>query len=505
MDVEGMDIQLTTKLRLAACICLIETLVTMQYNVIITAANDIVADKAPTGLVLFAYSIPSILTRVIVPLIRFPESTNYPILSLFGSSRSGDSIDNSTSLTKEINYPLRLIVCAASSGIGLQLLAHSNNIGVLILGIMLAALSSNLGDMSLQMLCARYPTSSKFAFGGYTAGSGFSASLGAFSYTYATSQMRMKYTTAFSIYSIAPLIALLAYAFMLPEPEGAAATAAEEEQEGIVRLPWKDKLRIIRPMFVPYMLPLATIFFIENAITQGIFPTLLYYVPIKNGSFFLARFFNGVFHETRDFYPLYLSVNQLSSFIGRLSFWLFRLPGGSSRSTRAYWALVYIETFALILQLSNSLSMKASPLPDAPESSVLYGPMGVISLAGIQGLAAGMVFCNTYWKILKKPLPSAVYDALDHSRARIGLQERRERANSEEEAMGLLTVSDDVPKTEREHSDSEETALREFLLSTIAPPDVISVALASIVGMALQKSLCDWQSFHGRELCAKMR
>jgi hypothetical protein len=122
------------------------------------------------------------------------------------------------------------------------------------------------------MLCARYPTSSKSAFGGYTAGSGFSASLGAFSYTYATSRMGLKYTNAFSIYGIAPLIALLVYAFMLPEPEGAVATAAEEEQEGIVRLPWKDKLRIIRPMFVPYMLPLATIFFVENAITQVSLP-----------------------------------------------------------------------------------------------------------------------------------------------------------------------------------------------------------------------------------------
>jgi hypothetical protein len=198
-------------------------------------------------------------------------------------------------------------------------------------------------------------------------------------------------------------------------------------------------------------------------------------------------------------------VNQLSSFAGRFSFWLFRLPGGSSRSTRAYWGLVYIETFALILQLANSLSMQTSPLPDAPEKSVLYGPMGVISLAGVQGLAAGMVFCNTYWKILQKPLPSAVYDALDDSRARIGLQERRARADSEEEAMGLLTLSDDAPKTEREYSGSEETALREFLLSTIAPPDVVSVAVASIVGMALQKSLCDWQSFHGRELCVRIR
>lgn len=139
----------------------------------------------------------------------------------------------------------------------------------------------------------------------------------------------------------------------------------------------------------------------------------------------------------------------------------------------------------------------------------MYGPMGVILLAGMQGLMAGVVFCNTYWKVMNKPLPPAVYEALDAARATDGLRDRAYRGSMDrvEEATGLLdgpVVS--APRNldgtfERSMSQSEETALREFLLSTIAPPDVISVTFASIFGMGIQKGLCSWQTMNGRELC----
>lgn len=208
---------------------------------------------------LFAYSVPSILTRIVVPLVRFPDIS----LRIGGGGPPGSS-----ALSREVNYALRLTVCAAASFAGLQLLALVDAIGMRVVGIMLCALSSNLGDMSLQMLCARYPNGSKHAFGGYTAGSGTAAILGASLYTLATSRLGMAPERAIAAVGIAPLGALAVYALVLPEPDGAAAGHAHDEKEGIVQLPWQDKLRIIRPMFVPYMLPLASIFFIENTVSQ---------------------------------------------------------------------------------------------------------------------------------------------------------------------------------------------------------------------------------------------
>jgi hypothetical protein len=86
-----------------------------------------------------------------VPFVRFPDGSNFQIVSLFtrrgGLDLDGDGIRESTSLTTEVNYPLRLVICAISSFLGLQILALFDKIGILVLGVMLAALSSNLCDM----------------------------------------------------------------------------------------------------------------------------------------------------------------------------------------------------------------------------------------------------------------------------------------------------------------------------------------------------------------------
>lgn len=120
------------------------------------------------------------------------------------------------------------------------------------------------------MLCARYPKASKWAFFGYTTGSGTAAVIGASYYTFVTSWMQWNYGWALSIVGVAPVLGGLCYAFILPDPEDDVMlpNIKDQEKEGIVQLPWKDKLRIIRPMFVPYMLPLATIFFLEHCTTQ---------------------------------------------------------------------------------------------------------------------------------------------------------------------------------------------------------------------------------------------
>jgi hypothetical protein len=168
-----------------------------------------------------------------------------------------------------------------------------------------------------------------------------------------------------------------------------------------------------------------------------------------------------------------------------------------------------IEGSAFLLQLANSSNMTSNieSSPDDPEKAVLYGPMGVVVLAGVQGMMAGVVFCNTYWKVMDKQLPPAVYDALDEAKARNELRDRAYRGDTEnrEETIGFLDGSTNAADKVGEgvRSQSQETALREFLLSTIAPPDVISVTIASLFGMALQQSLCKWQGANGRELCMK--
>lgn len=96
---------------------------------------------------------------------------------------------------------------------------------------------------------------------------------------------------------------------------------------------------------------------------------------------------------------------------------------------------------------------------------------------------------------MKLPLPPAVYKALDAARVRAGVA-----VTQGEEGIRLL---DDIAPTLRERSATEDMALREFLLSAVAPPDVASVTIASLVGMGLQRGLCAWQVMNGRELCLR--
>jgi len=229
---------------------------------------------------------------------------------------------------------------------------------------------------------------------------------------------------------------------------------------------------------------------------KGIFPTLLYYLPLDSISLRFADSFNRIFSESREFYPFYFAP----SFVRSLSLLtteptlvdskssrephrpLFNLPLPLTRRKDSLHDMVLgpdgDRRRRLIAQGSNSLSMTSSP------ATLLYGPTGVLLLTSLGGATAGATFCNTYWKVMKHPLPLVVYIALDAARSWVGVG-----APQEEEAIGLLGA---VASTPQERSVNVDMALREFLLSAVAPPDVTSVAIASLVGMCLQWGLCVW-------------
>lgn len=55
-----------------------------------------------------------------------------------------------------------------------------------------------------------------------------------------------------------------------------------------------------------------------------------------------------------------------------------------------------------------------------------------------------------------------------------------------------------------EEDEEGERAMREFLLSAVAPPDTVAVLVASVVGMRVQRGLCSAQVAGGRVLCRHM-
>lgn len=103
---------------------------------------SLVGNAAPPSVVLFAYTVPSIIIRMFVPYITFPD-----LRKIFSRTPEYSKIGNPETQSKEVDYVIRLSICAASSLFGLQLLAWANSVPVRVLGIAFASLSSNLGDM----------------------------------------------------------------------------------------------------------------------------------------------------------------------------------------------------------------------------------------------------------------------------------------------------------------------------------------------------------------------
>lgn len=123
------------------------------------------------------------------------------------------------------------------------------------------------------------------SLGGYAAGSGAAGLLGSFTYTLLTSSFGVTPSAVLSGIGIAPTIMLLTYSLVLPSPNAAREAAfanskdiddipVEEEAEGgdkgeiIGGLKLADKIRMVRPMAIGYMTPLAILMFLENVTTQ---------------------------------------------------------------------------------------------------------------------------------------------------------------------------------------------------------------------------------------------
>lgn len=281
------------------------------------------------------------------------------------------------------------------------------------------------------------------------------------------------------------------------------------------------------------------------------------------------------FRTAREFYPAFFTIHQLAIFFGRTSITLFRLPGGNCRSSLAYYGLSGAVLVCFFAMLTQSLSMADSTFSSIDhDSEVQFSPIAISFIVFAMGLCGGLGLSNTYWRVSKKPLPPAVWKALEKffpqrmPTARWegavtpvspseeeesyfyqhGCPRRRLRQafspsaqsplatavsngygddnDGSEDAFGTGTVEgwEDamaplLPAAGRERmkggrtpppsptaaatvwSQSEETALREFLISTIALPDILAILAASLASLWLQPKLCQLQVDGGREYC----
>jgi len=226
------------------------------------------------------------------------------------------------------------------------------------------------------------------------------------------------------------------------------------EEEGILRagsrknvsLSINDKLRLVRPMLMRYMLPLFMVYLFEYTINQGVAPTLLYPVPSPEGYWFLSK----IIHSVRDFYPLWQLVYQTTVFLSRssISIGIPPLPPNLLPLPSLLQGLIL-----LVLAFESSVGYYADDT-EGPSITLVF------FLISLEGICGGLAYVNVFYRVnQERPDPSSAHDM--------------ERAKQE----------------------------KEFKIGSIGFADSSGILFASILAIPTELALCKAQIRRGKLLC----
>ncbi|KAF9570088.1 battenin CLN3 protein [Mortierella alpina] len=156
------------------------------YVVILSAAVDLVGAEVPKGIVLLADITPSLLIKMIAPYF-----------------------------VHRIPYPVRVVFCASLSFSAVVLISMAQTISVRLIGVMMASLSSGLGELTFLMLSSFYPLKMVSAWSSGTGGAGL---LGALLFLALTSWIGLSIPRTLDVVAMFPISMLVAYFVLLTSP-----------------------------------------------------------------------------------------------------------------------------------------------------------------------------------------------------------------------------------------------------------------------------------------------
>ncbi|KAI7816772.1 CLN3 protein-domain-containing protein [Gamsiella multidivaricata] len=156
------------------------------YVVILSAAVDLVGAEIPKGLVLLADITPSLLIKMTAPYF-----------------------------IHRVPYPVRVIFCASLSFSAVILIALAETISVRLVGVMMASLSSGLGELTFLMLSSFYPLRMVSAWSSGTGGAGL---LGALLFLALTSWFGLSIPRTLGVVALFPVMMMISYFIILTDP-----------------------------------------------------------------------------------------------------------------------------------------------------------------------------------------------------------------------------------------------------------------------------------------------
>ncbi|ODN81096.1 protein BTN1 [Cryptococcus amylolentus CBS 6039] len=481
------------------------------YVIILSAALDLVSAETPKGIVALFNIFPALLTKVAWPLIA----------------------------NGRIRYTRRVAFCTACSWLGILTIAFSTSLPPRLLGITLASLSSGMGELTFLQLTTTLPTkhTSKIALGAWASGTGFAGVAGAVIW-WVLRGLGVK--TGLGLSSVLPLFFPVTYTYILPpfshlpsdlSPYQPLSTTADDAEDDLpqasptvpgilisapsseyvpqrspllsslsdphqafhpagedvegkmngLRLTTKEKMVLLRPLVVRYMLPLCAVYVEEYVINSGVAPTLVFPLPATG-------IWSHLFKSPRDYYPFWSLTYQSFVFLSRSS-----LSLGLPPLPRRLLPLPAIIQFLVLSLLSlQARSFIFSSPSYTPGSNIGLGPAGgggpdgpdggegggvdraiwfVWLLICLEGLCGGAGYVNTFYHV-----------------------------NHE----GDQPLHPDPDPSLPPKSEAKKAMEKEFRIGAVGAADSTGILVASLISMPLEVMLCRGQVERGRDLCRNL-
>lgn len=392
---------LTTKRKLGVSFFLFGLINNVLYVIILSAALDLVPPSTPKGIIAFCNIAPALVAKV-----------GWPYL-----------------LHGQIRYTRRLIGCCVLSSMGMLVVAFFDSLYMRLLGISLASFSSGLGELTFLQLSTTYIASiAGTAVGYFASGTGAAGLVGAFLWW----ELRgFGVRVGVGLSSLMPLIIPLTYYALLPS---ALTFRSEEDSDSPINphyihlpvddnasfitktgtaLSFKDKMRLVRPLLLKYMLPLFAVYTFEYTINQGISPTLVYPIP-KN-----YPILKNLIHSIRDYYPLWQLIYQLFVFLSR-SCLILGLPPLPE----------FLLPLPAVVQglILLTLAFESAVGFTSEDGIAIVLDILLISLEGICG---GLAYVNVFYRLAQDP-PGLDSETVDDER----------RAQEKEFMIGSIGFAD---------------------------------------------------------------
>ncbi|KAF0973546.1 hypothetical protein FDP41_008250 [Naegleria fowleri] len=251
-----------------------------SYVIMLSAAEDLIHGQS--SIVLLADILPTLVLKAIAPFFMHAIPYN-------------------------IRVGLAVILALAS----FQMVAWFDNIPLKLVGVVMASLSSGGGEITFLAMSSYYHKNTVSAWSSGTGGAGI---FGALSYLALKGWFQLSPSISLSIITPLPLLMLLATFVIMSGAHYANGFCArgkgvqKDKKTTFEPLTMQEKLKLVFPLALKYMLPLTTVYFAEYLINQGVAPTIT---------------FRKELIPAKDDYMYYQFLYQIGVFISRSSVNIF--------------------------------------------------------------------------------------------------------------------------------------------------------------------------------------